>query len=316
MASSALQTTVVLAISLATAACQSLVAPTPEKLQSWTTQLRAAQPEDAFLAVYAHGRQRLIFVGAKHATRVDSLTFRLIDQTYASFHIDTVIVEGPHYSWGANADRLIRWIASQHETDGFLEAGEIVPAVRQARERGAQVWGGEPDDANIRDRVLAQGFSSRDLLGFYTLRSVPQWISERKIEGAADERVKPLIAAELEHNRQRLALPATVLPEYNAWSEWYAQTNRKDFGVAFDPEETGPLSDGGYRSSRIAEAISHARDQFLLSIIAQHLNARENIMVVFGASHLMILRPALDSMLGVACYMGDDLKSAASRCPA
>lgn len=29
---------------------------------------------------------------------------------------------------------------------------------------------GEPDDADIRDRVLARGISLQDLLGFYTLR--------------------------------------------------------------------------------------------------------------------------------------------------
>jgi hypothetical protein len=37
-------------------------------------------------------------------------------------------------------------------------------------------------------------------------------------------------------------------------------------------------------------------------------------MVVFGESHLMILRPALDSMLGTPCYVGDDIKAALNPC--
>ena len=314
MARSRLRAAILLALTLVIGACQSPVAPRPTNLQPWTTQLRDAQPNDAFAAVYARGHQRLIFVGAKHATRTDSLTFRLINEAYASFDINTVIVEGPPHSHGANADRLMKWVAAQREVDGFLEGGEIVPTVRQARARSTDVWGGEPDDADIRDRVLAQGFSLQDLLGFYTLRGVPQWIRERKIDGAGDDRVKPLITADLEHNRQRLAVPATVLPDYAAWSEWYAKINHKPFGVAFDPEETGPLADGRYGSNKIAEAISRARDEFLLDIIAQHLNAHESIMVVFGESHLMILRSALDSMLGAACYMGSDLKAAPSQC--
>jgi hypothetical protein len=314
VASNKSQAAVVLALTVAIGACQSFVAPNPSRLQQWTTQLRDAQPSDAFAAVYAQGRQQLIFVGAKHATRTDSLTFRLIDDAYASFHVNTVIVEGPPYSRGANADRLIAWVESQREIDGFVEGGEIVPTVRLARAQAADVWGGEPDDANIRDRVFARGYSREDLLGFYTLRSVPQWIRERKIEGAGDGRVKPLIESELEHNRQRLGLPATVLPDYTAWSQWYAKINNKTFGLAFDPEETGPLADGRYGSNKIAEAVSRARDEFLLDIVAQHLNAHESIMVVFGESHLMILRPALDSMLGTPCYVGNDLKAAPTPC--
>jgi hypothetical protein len=130
-------------------------------MQPWTTQLRDAQPNDAFAAVYARGRQRQIFVGARHTTRTDSLTFRLINEAYASFDINTVIVEGRRHSQGANADRLMKWAAAQRETDGFVEGGEIVPTVRQARARSIDVWGGEPDDAVIRDRVLAQGFRPR-----------------------------------------------------------------------------------------------------------------------------------------------------------
>jgi hypothetical protein len=293
---------------------QSSVKPAFAKVRSWTTHLRDTQPEDAFAAVYARGTQYLIFVAAKHSIRSNSLTFRLIGDAYASFRVNTAIVEGPPYSRGANADRLIKWIDAQRETDGSIEAGEIVPAVRGAQTQKAAVFGGEPDDAYLRDHVLAKGFSKQDILGFYTLRSIPQWVGEQKINGAGDDRVKPLVKAELEHNRERLSLPSTVLPDFAAWAEWYAQTNQKAFGAAFDPEEVGPLADGHYGSNKIAEAISHVRDEFLLNTIAQHWNEDESIIVVFGASHLMILRPALDSMLGDPCYQGSDLKSASAPC--
>jgi hypothetical protein len=295
-------------------ASQSSVTPASDKVQAWTTQLRNTQPNDAFAAVYARGTQQLIFVAAKHTTRVDSLTFRLIDEAYASFHINTAIVEGPPYSRGANADRLMKWVDAQREIDGSIEAGETFPAVRGARAQGAAVFGGEPDDAYLREQVIAKGFSEQDILGFYTLRSIPQWVGEEKIHGADDDRVRPLVKSELEHNWERLSLPSTVLPDYAAWAQWYAQTNHKAFGAAFDPEEGAPLADGRYGSNKIAEAISHVRDEFLLNIIAQHWNKDESIIVVFGASHLMILRPALDSMLGDPCYLGGDLKSAPARC--
>ena len=102
---------------------------------------------------------------------------------------------------------------------------------------------GESLPVRSRGRTLPLGFL------YATVRS-PQWVSERKIEGASDERVRPLIEAELEHNRQRLASPAAVLSNYAAWSQWYARTNNKRFGVSFDPEETGPLADGRYGSKQ------------------------------------------------------------------
>jgi hypothetical protein len=90
-------------------ACHSFVAPEPDKLEPWTTQLRDAQPDDAFAALYVRRSQRLLFVGAKHATRTDSLTFRLIEQAYALLPPDTVILEGFPYSDGSNSERLVKW---------------------------------------------------------------------------------------------------------------------------------------------------------------------------------------------------------------
>lgn len=292
---------VILTLALSLAGCQSVLKPAPEKITPWTTQLRAAQPDDAFAAVYRWRGQRLVFVGAKHATRTDSLTFRLIEQAYASFHFDAVIVEGPPYSHGA-------------EIDGFLESGEIVPTVRGARNEKAAVWGGEPDDIEIRNRVLARGFNLQDLVGFYTLRSVPQWMREQKITGPEDSRTKQLIEAELERSRSRLQAPADALSSYESWAQWYEQTNGKAFDSSFTVEEGGPLADGRYATNKISVAIAQVRDEFLLEIITQHLNARESVLVVFGESHLMLLRSALSSMLGPPCYQGDELQMAHDHC--
>src|SRR5262249_48766366 len=181
--------------------------------------------------------RKLLFIGAKHANNTNSLTFRLIADAYASFHIDTLIVEGPPYSRGANSQRLLDWVQRQTETNGFVEGGETIPAVRGALAQGAHVWGGDPDDSVIRDSMLSQGFSSQDLLGFYTLRSIPQWMRERKIDGPGDARISSLIEKELEHSRSRLGLSPSILRDFAAWTQWYAETNHKEFGAAFDSEE-------------------------------------------------------------------------------
>ena len=293
------------------AGCYSPVRPDPSRLAPWTTELRARQPDEASGAVYARGRTKLVFVGAAHTEAVDSLTFRMISEAYATFDIDAVIVEGSRRSRGPNNDKLLQWVASQAEREGRQEGGELVAGVRGALAEGAAVWGGEPDDTQIRDALISRGVSSEDLLGFYTLRSVPQWLREQKIASPDDPEARTLIDAELAHNRERLELPPTVLPSYATWSEWYERTNRKPFGASFMLEETGPLADGPHGSNRIAAAISGVRDAFLLETIAERLNAGDTSLVVFGGSHLMILRPALDAMLGPPCYVGSEFLPAA-----
>jgi hypothetical protein len=306
------QATYLICLLTTLAGCHLPLRPDSGALAPWTTELRAKQPDDAFGAVYARGRNRLVFIGADHTEEIDSLTFRMINDAYASFDIRTVLVEGVPRSRGPNNERLMQWVASRSQREGRLEGGELAAAVRGALAEGAVVLGGEPDDAQIRDALTSQGISPDDVLGFYTLRTVPQWLRERQIATPDDIHTPALIDAELARNRERLGLSATILPGYAAWAEWYARTNGKVFGAKFEPEETGPLADGRYGSNRIAAAISRSRDTFLLEAIAERLNAGETLLVVFGGSHLMIQRPALDAMLGSPCYAGSELSPAAA----
>jgi hypothetical protein len=294
--------------------CSSILRPEADKLAPWTSELESRQPEDAFAAIYLHNGKRLIVVGAHHATDVKSATFRLIDGLYEQFQVQTAIVEGAPYSRGPNDARLLAYVANHNEVGGFQSGGETVPAVRDALARGAAVWGGEPDDAEILARTRASGASDADILGFYTLRSIPQWVRERKIENTGDPALVGLIEKDLNRNRERLGLPPSVLADYNTWLQWYLISNQRRRIADFDSDEVAPFADGTFLTNRIAARIGRAREGYLLELIARHLNAGENLVVTFGESHLMILRPALDAMLGQACYVGNDAATAARSC--
>ncbi len=289
--------------------------PAVGKLQPWTTVLRDQQPDEAFAAVYKAGSKHLVFLGAKHANRVDSPTFRMIEAAYAAFRIDTVIAEGFPTSRGANPPATIAWAARNLPTaDGFVEGGETVPTVMGSQREPATLLGGEADDLEIKARVAADGVSAEDLLGFYVLRNIPQWIGERQISDAGDPRLSALVSAALAKNRESLQLAPGILPDFAAWAAWYQRLNQRPIGPAFVTEEVGPLADGRFATNRIGHAISRARAAHLHHLIIAHLNARETVLVVFGASHLMIHRPALDTVLGEPCYTGADLMAAAAAC--
>jgi len=289
--------------------------PAPDRLQPWTTSLRDQQPVDAFAVVYRARTRRLVFVAAKHANRDDSLTFRLIRAAYAGFAFDIVIAEGFATSRGPNPPRLLQYASeSGANGEGFVEGGETVPTVLGAQQEGAVLWGGEPDDSVVKASLLAQGFSAEDLLGFYVLRNIPQWTGERRIGHAGDPRLEALVSEALVRNRAALGLPGTVLAGFPEWAAWYQALNRKPIDASFVTEEVGPLADGRFGTNRIAYAVSRARDAYLHDLIVSHLNARKSVLVVFGASHLMIQRPALDAVLGSPCYVGANLARAAVAC--
>ena len=114
-------------------------------------------------------------------------------------------LKGSPRSRGPNSERLIQWVAAQPQREGRQEGGETVPGVRGALAEGATVWGSNADDSQIRDSLTSQGMSTEDVLGFYTLRTVPQWLpraEDCKRRRCADTHT--LIDAELAHNRERL----------------------------------------------------------------------------------------------------------------
>ncbi len=309
------QVALILALSMLSACASIPLRPAPQKLQPWTAALRDQQPEDAFAAVYRVGPHRLVFVGAQHANQNDSRTFRIIHDAYANFKFDTVIAEGFPTAWGANPSRILDDVArSKVATDGFVEGGETVPTVLGAQQQSARVFGGETNDLDIKKQVAADSVSAKDLLGFYVLRNVPQWISERELKDAGDPRLAALVNKALARQRDRLQISVDTLRDYSEWLAWYEETNRKPLNASFDTEEVGPLADGHMGTKKIAYAVSRARDADLHRLIVDHLNSRENVLVVFGGSHLMIHRPALDSLLGRPCYAGTDLRRAAMTC--
>ena len=304
------------ALALVLLSCAALpLIPAPQKLQAWTKTLRNQQPETAFAVVYRKGTRRLVFIGAQHENQEDSPTFRLIRDGYASFKFNTVIAEGFPASWGANPARLFDYVTkSKTGADGFVEGGETVPTVLGARQQSARLFGGEPDDAEVKKLVANYGVNDRDLLGFYVLRTLPQWIGEREIKDPADPRLSSLVETALARQRDILKVPASTLRGYAEWAAWYQTTNRKPLTASFTTEEVGPLADGSFGTNKIAYAVSRARDGYLHRLIIDHLNARQTVLVVFGGSHLMIHRAALDAVLGAPCYTGNDLKLAVRTC--
>lgn len=280
----------------------------------WTKALRDRQPDGPYVLVYRRGPLRLIFVAAEHENGVNSPTFHLINEAFTLWPISSIVVEGTSAALGPNPSELMTIATRLRRNPGLDPDGETSPAVRNAVKIGAQIYGGEADDLEVRNFARKAGIKDIDLLGYYVLRVIPQWTRDGSISGPADPALKQLVEKQIARSAAELKISPTVMPSLASFAIWYERTNRKTLSAGSDQEETGPLVDGRWPTNRIGAAVSRARDAHLVTQIADRLNKDGSVLVVFGGSHAMIDKPALDAMLGRPCYSGGDMAAAAKSC--
>lgn len=153
-----------------------------KKLAVWNQTLAASQPDHPELIVFQRGSQRLAFIGVHHDSNPASATHQLIADTLGFIPSRIVIVEGAPTSWGYNPQRLVDFADEKPDSHGLLPSGETDPAVRGALKAGGKLLGGEPNDADVRRIANDLGVTDEDLLGFYVLRVVPQFVSWKKFD--------------------------------------------------------------------------------------------------------------------------------------
>jgi hypothetical protein len=264
--------------------------------------------------VFRRPGQLVTLVGVEHDNDPAGMTFQLIDAAFQLAPVDLVIVEGTRTSLGPDPAVLRALAAEPVDAGGLQPNGETVPTVRGAIGRNATLLGGEPDETQVMERAAQFGVTRQDLVGFYTLRVVPQWLRDGSASAPMDPRLVPLIERQLARIKTMLGEVDTGMSTYTEWAAWYRRTNGREFGIAFDPEETGPLADGPWRTNRIAASIARARDTHLLRVIGSSLHSHRSVMVVYGGSHAMIVRSALERRFGPPCYFGNQIADLRRHC--
>jgi hypothetical protein len=304
------------AIFTATALASCVAGIGADKLAIWTDTLAASQLDGPEILVFARGKSKLAFVGVQHDSDPASSTHRLIASTFDIFTPRVVIVEGAPTSWGYNPARLLRVSDERTDAQGLLPSGETFPAVRGAIGAGSKLLGGEPDDADVRRITSRLSVTDQDLLGFYVLRVVPQWLSQKKFDDLESSSATVLIGRQLERSRKELGLGSGILQSADAWRSWRLLKNPTANAKTVDVEEAGPLADGPWPTNAIAAAISRARDTHLYELTRQQLTTHGDVMVVYGGSHALIQYPALTALLGRPCYRGTKVEDVSGSCKA
>lgn len=184
--------------------------------------------------------------------------------------------------------------AAEDAGDGFKESGEQSFAVFQARKIGAAFMGIEPDQKDIVEAILKQGYSREDLLFFHIVRLMPQWrrskdLKAKKLPAFAEKQLKPWLRD----------LGIEKFPKWEEFLKWYEEKNKAPFEAEKIVAETvAPIENSELYTQRIASVVSKFRDVYMINAVAAEFANYSRILIVYGGSHWIAQSKAWSTNLG------------------
>lgn len=243
-----------------------------------------------FLATFAGSR--LGVVAANHSIDRDDPLFGIIRDAFDVIRPDVVIIEGVETRRGENPQSI-----AERATSGRVPeaAGEALFTAGLALTSGSRFIGGEPSDAEVFDDLLASGFPATDAFYAFLFGPLDQEVREDRLTGPADPRFDPVFERWTAMIARRI--PNAPTTSADAFRRWYRERFGK--GLNDDPDwlrSNDPARPGPMQAVVIAHTL--ARDRHLFRLIADRMGSGDRTLVVFGASHVANIWPALAATFG------------------
>jgi hypothetical protein len=269
-----------------------------------------------YVAVFHSGRKTLTYVAAAHLSIkefpnvFDSPVFRTVDSVYQRESPQVVIVEGIHTADELSPPSLKRHADECRKTKYLVNCGEPFYAINQAIDHGSAYIAGEPDESFVVQQVTEAGYTVQDLISFYLIREIPQLKRQNGFNLATFPKWAEKRLAEI-----RRDLKFGDAFGYEDFKRWYANHMSKSKNFKdIEADDTAP--DAGPQST-FAQKISHqvniARDRSVVLVAEHMLNRFDRVLIVFGASHLLVQEPVFSAVMGKPKYeklFGGDSKRA------
>jgi hypothetical protein len=277
----------------------------PAAVHAWSFDLERSRPfAPPYVASFEQRGRRLTYVAARHVAVRDQEdvllhpTLRTLRSLFERQTFDLVLTEGLVPGQEASPSLLDKALDCQQRAYRS-DCGEAFFLLNAAREHGTSVRSVEPAPREIRDRVLAVGFSGEDLLGYYLLRQIPQM---RRQATLAPSRFR--VEAQLLLDRWRRSLGITEpfpLERFEAWYRRHMGAPANYLDVSADDSAPHGGADA-HHVQRVSAAVNLVRDQAAVRTVQAALQDHSHILLVMGSSHLLTQLPALQALLGEARF--------------
>jgi hypothetical protein len=248
-----------------------------------------------FVASYQKGRERLVFVGVRHAFNPHDPTMRAVAAGFTMILPNVVIVEGFPTAMGENPPPLVEE-ARRNGTPNADEFARMEPmfAASIALKRGIPFVGGEPtEDEDIR-LLKEKGFTEAEI----AFSSLAGWYSQALRSGEIPDTSFESLTKTYPRLAQKVRDQTHLEPPpLNEFRQQYRQlygvdiVGDRQFVLRTDIRDTTRHGQQGTVSMM-------TRDRHLLGLIEQQLADRQSVLVVYGGSHWATLSEALEERLG------------------
>ena len=265
----------------------------PEKIRLWSHELGGEYPrEKPVIAHYISGDYELLYLAARHTNNFEDTTLKLVKKLFEKFQFKVLIIESIPHASGESPQWFIE-SAKKGRTENFIRGGESALSAIYAHEKNIPFFAGEPSHQEIYKGLKEKGYSDEDVIGFYTVRQIPQWVREKEEKiNLFERKIPPYVSNHCQ------TLKIASCPKREDILKWYQSKLGQDLVVEVSNEETAPYSDGNLFTQKLSSNVGQIRDKFTLNIIQQMLQKYKKVAVVYGAGHFLTLRKSFDASLG------------------
>ncbi|MEN0059717.1 MAG: hypothetical protein AAGB31_12835 [Bdellovibrio sp.] len=280
--------------------CSSVPKLDSQKIRPWSNSLGDEYPhEKAVIAHYQKNRIDLFYLASRHTNTIGDDTLNLVQTLFEKYNFNVLIIESIPYSSGESP----KWFldeAKNGKSDKFIKGGESALAVILADEKKIPFFAGEPDHQDIYRGLKERGYTDEDIIGFYTVRQIPQWVREKENKnGLLKRKIPPFVS----HYCKLLSIQSC--PTYVDVMSWYKNKIGHELVADVSNEEVAPYSDGTLFTQKISSDVGFIRDRFTLNIIEQMIHKYKKVAVVYGAGHFLTLRKSFDASFGEPVFIED-----------
>ncbi len=257
---------------------------------------------------FVKGEYELTYFGSTHSNRPDNPMMEAIRNDFDQAKPALVVIEGFDDLEVMPAKEFEQQKGTSHfSQDELIERGEERGlAFRLASENDLQIVSPEPSDAELLTHIQTQGGTQEDVVGFYTLRSLMQkarmnreFTNAQIISDTIEKAKLRLGLSKIEFTAETLKHRIAELTGISL--EKFQNLERithEEFVKIKELIDPIPWDDTPFTEfNRINQLITRFRDERIVEKLAEYLEKYKKVFVVYGASHLLMQKAALEYLM-------------------
>jgi hypothetical protein len=277
--------------------CQALprISANINLISDYSYEAQKKEPfEEPYVSTYIKQQKILKFLAADHENNIESKTFKTVKALIEDFKPDMMILEG-FTDDESSMSGMIRH-SLKCEKEDFQKCGENTYAIILGQKNNIKFTPGEPSEFQIQQSLLKLGYTADDLIGFYIVRQIPQWLRQKNLK---PQNIDVQIEQE-GHWIQKEDFKIKADYSWKHFNDWYEKNLGKKFDLGkITTEDTAPqISKNPTFLNKISREVGLVRERSIVLKIESMLNNNDKVLVIYGGGHLVKERKVLRDMLG------------------